>query len=164
MNPVKRGQVVARKPSRRVKRRKWIKIARKTTKSERGERKRKKRREKHKSKKRRRLDFATDDNNGEEQHRSKNTRKRKAKTGSESASDWDESGSSESDDATKQKPEKLEHKTNRHFKKCSTLEKFDGTTPLSIFLNQLDTCANYNRWDVEDKASHLRVSLKGNAA
>jgi len=44
------------------------------------------------------------------------------------------------------------------------LEKFDGTTPLSIFLNQLDTCAKYNGWDVEDKASHLRVSLKGNAA
>jgi len=45
-----------------------------------------------------------------------------------------------------------------------TLEKFDGTTPLSIFLNQLDTCAKYNGWNVEDKASHLRVSLKGNAA
>jgi len=44
-----------------------------------------------------------------------------------------------------------------------TLEKFDGTTPLSIFLNQLDTCAKYNGWDV-GKASHLRVSLKGNAA
>jgi len=45
-----------------------------------------------------------------------------------------------------------------------TLEKFDGTTPLGIFLNQLDTCAKYNGWDVEDKAPHLRVSLKGNAA
>jgi len=28
----------------------------------------------------------------------------------------------------------------------------------------LDTCAKYNGWDIEDKASHLRVSLKGNAA
>jgi len=45
-----------------------------------------------------------------------------------------------------------------------TLEKFDGTTPLSIFLNHLDACAKYNGWDVNDKASHLRVSLKGNAA
>jgi len=44
------------------------------------------------------------------------------------------------------------------------LEKFDGTTPVSIFLNQLDTCARYNGWDLEDKALHLRVSLKGNAA
>jgi len=43
-------------------------------------------------------------------------------------------------------------------------KKFDGTTPLSIFINQLDTCARYNGWDLEDKASHLRVSLKGNAA
>jgi len=58
-----------------------------------------------------------------------------------------------------------EKQTNgRHFKKWLTLEKFDETTPLSIFLNQLDTCAKYNDWDVEDKASHLRVSLKGNAA
>jgi len=45
-----------------------------------------------------------------------------------------------------------------------TLEKFDGTTPLSISLNQLDTCAKYNGWDVEDKASHLRVSLNSIAA
>jgi len=45
-----------------------------------------------------------------------------------------------------------------------TLEKFDETTPLSIFLNYLNTCAKYSNWDVEDKASHLRVSLKGNAA
>jgi len=44
------------------------------------------------------------------------------------------------------------------------LKKFDGTTPLSIFLNQLDTCARCSGWDLEDNASHLRVSLKGNAA
>jgi len=44
------------------------------------------------------------------------------------------------------------------------LEKFDDTTPLSIYLNQLDTRARYAGWDLEDKASHLRVSLNGNAA
>jgi len=59
---------------------------------------------------------------------------------------------------------KGKNKNNRHFKKWLTLEKFDGTTPLSIFLNQLDTCARYKGWNLEDKTSHLRVSLKGNAA
>jgi hypothetical protein len=43
-------------------------------------------------------------------------------------------------------------------------DKFDGSTPLSLFLGQLDTCARYNGWDLIDKAAHLRVSLKGSAA
>jgi len=43
-------------------------------------------------------------------------------------------------------------------------EKFDGTTPLNIFLGQFESCAKYNKWNVEDKITHLRVSLKGNAA
>jgi len=42
-------------------------------------------------------------------------------------------------------------------------EKYDGTTPLTIFLGQMESCARYNRWDEEDKAMHLRVGLKGNA-
>jgi len=68
-------------------------------------------------------------------------------------------------EATIRKSSKKEkHKDGKHFKKWLVLEKFDGTTPLSIFLNQLDTCARYNGWDLENKASHLRVSLKGNAA
>jgi len=43
-------------------------------------------------------------------------------------------------------------------------EKFDGTTPLNIFLEQFESCAKYNEWNVDDKITHLRVSLKGNAA
>jgi len=89
---------------------------------------------------------------------------RKHKTDAKSASDWDDCESSESDVAVKQKSEKEKLGNGRHFKKWLTQEKFDGTTPLSIFLNQLDTCAKYNGWDVEDKASHLRISLKGNPA
>jgi len=91
-------------------------------------------------------------------------KKRKYKTDTTGAIEWDDSESSDSDVATKRKSEKEKQRNSRHFKKWLTLEKFDGTTPLSIFLNQLDTFAKYNGWDVEDKASHLRVSLKGNAA
>jgi len=69
-----------------------------------------------------------------------------------------------SDTPTKKSSGKNKSRTDKHFKKWLVLEKFDGTTPLSIFLNQLNTCAKYIGWDLEDKASHLRVSLKGNAA
>jgi len=122
------------------------------------------RKEKHKAKKRRKLEFATDDSSGKEREISKKTQKHRDETESESASDWGDSESSESDTPTKRKSEKEKRGSSRHFKKWLTLEKFDGTTPLSIFLNQLDTCAKYNSWKVDDKASHLRVSLKGNAA
>jgi len=123
--------------------------------------KEKKRREKHKVKKRRKLEFMTDDSSGGEQEQPKKNKKPRVEKESESTSDEDDSDSG-SDVATNQKSEKQGN--GRNFKKWLTLEKFDGTTPLSIFLNQLDTCAKYNGWDVEDKASHLRVSLKGNAA
>jgi len=63
----------------------------------------------------------------------------------------DEGESSDIDAATERKSEKEKRTNSRHFKKWLTLEKFDGTTPQSIFLNQLDTCAKYNGWDVEDK-------------
>jgi len=124
--------------------------------------KEKKCREKHKMKRRRKLELATDDSSEEEQERPKKNRKYKNASGG--ATEWDDSESSDSDAATERKSEKDKQRNSRHFKKWLTLEKFDGTTPLSIFLNQLDTCAKYNKWDVEDKASHLRVSLKGNAA
>jgi len=126
--------------------------------------KEKERNEKHMVKKRRKLEFATNDSTGEERELPRKKRKHKAETDSRSATDGDDSGTSGSDVATKRKSEKEKQGNGRNFKKWLTLEKFDGTTPLSIFLNQLDTCAKYNGWDVEDKASHLRVSLKGNAA
>jgi len=115
-------------------------------------------------KKRHKLEFATDDSTGKEREIPRKNRKHKAETDSGSASDGDGSGTSGSNVATKRRSEKDKQGDGRRFKKWLTLEKFDGTTPLSIFLNQLDTCAKYNGWDVEDKAFHLRVSLKGNAA
>jgi len=69
-----------------------------------------------------------------------------------------------SGDSREKSTGKGKHKKNRHFKKWLIIEKFDGTTSLSIFLNQLDTCARCNGWDLEDKASHMRVSFKRNAA
>jgi len=43
-------------------------------------------------------------------------------------------------------------------------EKFDGTTTLNIFLGQFESCAKYNKWNVDDKITQLRDSLEGNAA
>jgi len=43
-------------------------------------------------------------------------------------------------------------------------ERYDLTTPLTIFLTQLESCAKYNGWSTEDKATHLRVSPKGNSS
>jgi len=93
-------------------------------------------------KKRRKLEFATDDSSEEERELPKKNRKHKADA--ESASDWVDSESSESDVAIKQKSEKEKQGNSRHFKKWLTHENFDGTTPLSIFLNQLVTCAKYH--------------------
>jgi len=105
-------------------------------------------------KKRRKLEFATDDSSEKETSRTKKTRKRRAETENESKNATNTSNSeySESDDSGKRSYEKAKHKSGRHFKNWLTLEKFDGTTPLSIFLNQLDTCAQYNGWNMEDKA------------
>jgi len=114
--------------------------------------------------KRRRLEFATDESSEEETNRTKKTKKRRAKN--ECENEWGTSASEDSGsrDSRRKSSEKTKNQNGRHFKKWLTLEKFDKKTLLSIFLNQLDTCAQYNRWDEEDKASHLRVSLKGNAA
>jgi len=98
------------------------------------------------------------------QRRNVEQKKLGRETESERTSDTSTSGDSESEELPKIKSERAKRKSGRHFKKWLTLEKFDGTTPLSIFLNQLDTCAQYNGWNKEDRASHLRVSLKGNAA
>jgi len=114
--------------------------------------------------KRRRLEFATDESSREETSRMKKDRKRRART--ECEDEWGTLDSEDSGrgDSRRKSSEITKNQSGRHFKKLLTLEKFDGTTPLSIFLNQLDTCAQYNVWNEEDKASHLRVNLKGNAA
>jgi hypothetical protein len=41
--------------------------------------------------------------------------------------------------------------------------KYDGTTSVDTFLIQFATCANYNRWDYEDKAANLKCCLSGTA-
>jgi len=104
----------------------------------------------------------TDESSGD--MRSEKTRKHKTAKEDESTSYTSSEDDSTSDASTWKSTRKEKHKNGKHFKKWLVLEKFDGTTPLSIFLNQLDTCAKYNGWDLDDKASHLRVSLKGNAA
>jgi len=120
------------------------------------------RKDKGKMKKRRKLEFLTDESS--EKKYPKTTRKHKTAREDDSTSQTSTEEDSMSDASTIKSTRKDEHKNGKHFKKWLVLEKFDRTTPLSIFLNQLDTCASYNGWDMEDKASHLRVSLKGNAA
>jgi len=120
------------------------------------------RKDKNKTMKRRKLEFLTDESSEDE--RSRRTRKHKTIKKEESTSYTLSEKDSRSDASTKKSTGKNRSKTGKHFKKWLVLEKFDSTTTLSIFLNQLDTCAKYNGWGLEDKASHLRVSLKGNAA
>jgi len=76
---------------------------------------------------------------------------------------------SEDDDIETEKEDKKERKKKRSSsprgcRKALLPERYDGTAPLTIFLTQLESCARYNKWSMEDKAIHLRVSLKGNAA
>jgi len=118
--------------------------------------------DKDKIKKRQKLEYAPEDSSEDECPNK--ARKNKDETESEDTPNSVSEEESSSGESRKKNNGKGKHKNNRHFKKWLTLEKFDGTTPLSIFLNQLDTCARYNGWDLEDKPSHLRVSLKGNAA
>src|SRR6266581_4626636 len=54
--------------------------------------------------------------------------------------------------------------TTRKVRKLMMPKDYDGTTLLSLFLNQFDSCADYNEWDNRDKAAYLRNALKGNAA
>jgi len=43
-------------------------------------------------------------------------------------------------------------------------EKFDGTTPLPLFLANVDFCSAYNDWTYNDKLAHARLRLVGTAA
>jgi len=124
--------------------------------------KEKSRRDQVKRKKRCKLEFSTDESREDEC--AKKISKRRTEREDDSLSDTSSDEDSTSDTSTRKSSKKEKHKDAKHFKKWLVLEKFDGTTPLSIFLNQLETCAKYNGWDSDDKASHLRVSLKGNAA
>jgi len=44
------------------------------------------------------------------------------------------------------------------------LEKYDGTTPLSFFLTNVESCAAYNAWTDNDKLAHVRLRLVGTAS
>jgi len=40
-------------------------------------------------------------------------------------------------------------------------EKYDGTTPLSFCLTNVESCAAYNYWTENDKLAHVRLRLVG---
>jgi len=76
----------------------------------------------------------------------------------------DDNSDSEEDRPKGGKDKKSKHRGGTsHNRKALLPERYDGTTPLTIFLTQLESCAKYNGWSLEDKATHLRVSLRGNA-
>jgi len=115
--------------------------------------------DKVKMKKRRKLEFLTDVSSKKE--RPKTTRKHKTATEDDSTSQTSTEEDSMCDASTIKSTRKEKHKNGKHFRKWLVLEKFDGTTPLSKFFNSLDTSASYNGWDIEDKASYLRVRQTG---
>jgi len=43
-------------------------------------------------------------------------------------------------------------------------EKYDSTTPLSLFLTNVESCAAYNDWTENDKLAHVRLRQAGIAA
>jgi len=90
-------------------------------------------------KKRRKLEFLTDESS--ENECSKKTRKHRTAREDDSTSRTSSEEDSTSDASTRKSTKKEKHKNGKYFKKWLVLEKFDGTTTLSIFLNQLDTCA-----------------------
>jgi len=70
----------------------------------------------------------------------------------------DESDSSESKSVT------IKCKSKRTHKKWLYPEKYDGTTPLLLFLTNVESCAIYNDWTVNDKLAHVRLRLADTAA
>jgi len=67
-----------------------------------------------------------------------------------------EESSSECSHSWEETESKKEDKKKRNGKNLMP-EKYDGTTPLTIFLGKMESCAKYNGWDEEDKAMHLGV-------
>jgi len=58
----------------------------------------------------------------------------------------------------------IKRKSRRTQKKWLYPEKYDGTTPLPLFLANVESCANYNDWTDNDKLAHVRLRLIGTAA
>jgi len=72
--------------------------------------------------------------------------------------DPDESDSSESESVTTKRKSKRTQKKWLYPKKC------DGTTPLSLFITNVESCAAHNDWTDNEKLSHVRLRLAGTAA
>jgi len=106
-------------------------------------------------------DYANEDRHLDKKKRS-NERSKKDKKKSLS----DDSGNEDSDlEEEKLKGgNSMEKSKASNHRKALLPEKYDGTTLLTTFLTELESCAKYNKWSLEDKATHLRVSLKGNAS
>jgi len=60
---------------------------------------------------------------------------------------------SESDSAAIKHPSKERHK------KWLYSENYDGTTPLPLFLANVESFANYNDWTNNDELAHVRLRL-----
>jgi len=87
-------------------------------------------------------------------------KKKSKKQKRESSSEESEDDETESEDEEKKSKKDKKRGSPKSNSKALLQERYDGTTPLTIFLTQLESCAKYNKWSVKDKATHLRVSLK----
>jgi len=81
--------------------------------------------------------------------------KKRKKKDDEDPSSEDSSSTSSSDRGRGKRSRR--HRTRKKPRKWLIPEKFDGTTPLNIFLGQFESCAMYNKWSVNDKVTHLRI-------
>jgi len=106
------------------------------------------------------------DNAKEGRHLDKQKRSNEKSKKDKKKSSSDDSGDEDSElEEEKLKGGKIKEKNKAsNHRKALLLEKYDGTTPLTIFLTQLESWAKYNECSLKDKATHLRVSLKGNAS
>jgi len=106
------------------------------------------------------------DNAKEDRHLDKKRKSEKNSKKDKKKSSSDDSGDNDSD-LEEEKPKggnsKEKSRASIH-RKALLPERYDGTTSLTIFLTQLESCAKYNEWSTEDKATHLRVNLKENAS
>jgi len=58
----------------------------------------------------------------------------------------------------------IKHPSKNRHKKWLYPENYDSTTPLPLFLANVESCANYNDWTNIDKLAHVRLRLVGTAA
>jgi len=96
------------------------------------------------------------DNAKEDRHLDKKQRSNERPKRDKKKSSSDDSGNDDID-VEKKKPRggnSMEMSKASNHRKALLPERYDRTTPLTIYLTQLESCAKYNEWILEDKETH----------